>query len=119
MTVKNIFAYKLFLSLNISYFNFLYVKIATPPEKSHPLFPSNPPLKAEVLSSPPFLKTWLEAQPPSPLQKGGGGAHYALSLQFQNVSFSVMEINGSRQKIFCEKVHRLHDRCFPNSFTIF
>ena len=32
-----------------------------PPEKSHPLFPSNPPLKAEVLSS---------------LEERGGGAHY-------------------------------------------
>ena len=35
------------------------------PKKSHPLFPSNPPLNVEVLSSPPFLKTWLEAQPPA------------------------------------------------------
>ena len=47
MTRKNIFAYKLFLSLNISDFNlFFFVKIATPhpspPEKSHPLFPYNP-----------------------------------------------------------------------------
>ena len=40
-----------------------------------PLFPSNPPLKVEVLSSPPpFSKIWLEAQ--SPLQKWGeGGVH--------------------------------------------
>ena len=50
-----------------------------PPEKSHPLFPSNPPLKVEVLSSsPPFwklgLKIWLEVQPPSPppAERGGG-----------------------------------------------
>ena len=42
VTEKNIFAYKLFLLLNISDFNiFFYVKIAPPPlppEKSHPLF---------------------------------------------------------------------------------
>ena len=38
-------------------------------EKSHSLFPSNPPLKAEVLPSSPFLKIWLGAQPPS-LEKG-------------------------------------------------
>ena len=45
-----------------------------PPEKSHSHFPSNPPLKVEVLSSPPFLKTWLEDQTPSsPLQKEGRG----------------------------------------------
>ena len=53
----------------IKYFRFefiFYVKIATPPpKKSHPLFPSNPPLKVDVLSSPFFLKIWL----------GGGGVH--------------------------------------------
>ena len=32
------------------------MKIATPPEKGYPLFSSNPPLKVEVLSSPPFWK---------------------------------------------------------------
>ena len=30
------------------------MKIATPPAKSHPLFPSNPPLKLEVLQTPLF-----------------------------------------------------------------
>ena len=78
MTEKNIFAYQLFLSD----FNFFCVKIATPPplkkEKSHPLFPSNPPLKDEVLSKPPFLKIWPEVQPspPPPAERGeGGGVH--------------------------------------------
>ena len=46
MTEKNIFAYKRFLLLNISDFNFFfYVKIAPrplPSEKSRPLFLSNP-----------------------------------------------------------------------------
>ena len=37
-----------------------------PPEKSHPPLSQRPPLKVEVLSSPPFLKIWLEAQPPPP-----------------------------------------------------
>ena len=37
-----------------------------PPQKSHTVFPSNPPLKAEVLSSPPFLKIWLGARTPPP-----------------------------------------------------
>ena len=41
------------------------MKIATSPPESHPLFPSNPPVEVEVLSSPPFLKIWLEVQPPS------------------------------------------------------
>ena len=69
MTEKNIFAYKVFLSLNISDFNLFLCENCNPPEKSHPLFPSNPPLKVEVLPSPPFLKIWLEAQAP-PLMKG-------------------------------------------------
>ena len=51
-----------------------------PPEKSHPLFLSNPlsqppfsqpPLKVEVFSSPHFLKIWLGAQTP-PVQKERG-----------------------------------------------
>ena len=48
------------------------------PEKSHPLFPSNFPLKVEVLSSSPFLKICLEVQPPSRKGKGGGGVHTML-----------------------------------------
>ena len=50
-------------------------KLQPPPEKSHPLFPSNPPLKVEVLSSPPpLLEIWLETQPPPPAERAG--AHY-------------------------------------------
>ena len=38
------------------------MKIATlPPEKSQPPLSQQLPLKLEVLSSPPFLKIWLEA----------------------------------------------------------
>ena len=61
MTEENIFAYKLYLSLNISDFNlfFMWKLQPPPPEKSYPLFPNNPPLKVEVLSSPLFLKIWL------------------------------------------------------------
>ena len=83
MTVKNIFAYKLIWSLNISDFNLFYVKVAPPSppvpprppprEKSHPPLSQQPPLKVEVLSNPPFLKIWLEAQPPLQKKKGGGG----------------------------------------------
>ena len=72
MTKKNIFAYKLFLSLSISDFNLC--DNCTPPlpsEKNHPLFPYNSPLKVEVLSSPSFLKFGLRLNHPSPLQKGG------------------------------------------------
>ena len=76
MTEKNIFAYKLILSLNISDFNFFCVWKLHPPGKSHLLFPSSPPLKFEVLSSPPFLKIWLEIQPPKYKDGGGGRVNY-------------------------------------------
>ena len=53
MTEKNIFAYKLFLSLNISDFNLFFMEKLQPSplENVIPLFPSNPPLKVEVLST--------------------------------------------------------------------
>ena len=56
MIEKNIFVYKHFSSLNISDFVFFLCKNCNPLEKSHPLFPSNIPLKIEILSSPAFLK---------------------------------------------------------------
>ena len=42
------------------------------PEKSHPLFPSNPPLNIEVLSSPPLFENLVGGS--TPCRKGG--AHY-------------------------------------------
>ena len=72
--MKNIFAYKLFLSLNIPDFNLFLCKNCNPPplKKVSPSSPlsQQPPLKDEVLSSPPFLNIWLEAQLPP--KKGGG-----------------------------------------------
>ena len=69
MTKKNIFAYKLFFSVNISDFIF-YVTIATPHEKGHPLFPTTPS-KSWGPVKPPFLKIWLKVQPLG----GGRGVH--------------------------------------------
>ena len=77
MTEKNVFAYKLFLSLNISDFNLfftwkLHTPLPSPPsEKSHPSLPQQLPLKVEVLSNPTFLNIWLEVQP-SPAERGWG-----------------------------------------------
>ena len=64
MTEKNIFTYKLFLSLNISDFNLFFVKIATPLEKVTPSFPATPS-KSWGPVKPPFLNIWLEVQPQS------------------------------------------------------
>ena len=103
MTEKNIFTYKRFLSLNIPDFNLFLCEncnpLPPPPEKIHPLFPSNPPLKVEVQTNLPFLKIWLEAHP-SPLQNrgwGGGGAHYAVEAQFaiKKEMYKAAEIQGS------------------------
>ena len=72
MTEKNIFPYKLFSLLNISDYNlFFFVKIAMPPEKSHPFFPRNSHIKVEVLSSPLLLFENL-AGGSNPQQKGRG-----------------------------------------------
>ena len=43
-----------------------------PMKKATLLFPSNPCLTVEVLSSPPLSKIYLEVQPP-PRGRGGGG----------------------------------------------
>ena len=60
------------------------MKFAIPPEKSHPLIPSNPFLKLRPCPAltPLFWKIWLEIQAPlpHPSRKGGwGGAHYGLA----------------------------------------
>ena len=73
MTEKNIFVYKLFLSLNISDFSYFYVKTATcpsPPPKNH--HPKQPPSKTwDHVSSPPFWKFCWRLNPTPPSRKGG------------------------------------------------
>ena len=61
VTEKSIFAYKLFLSLNISDFNLFFMwKLQPPPptplKNVTSLFPNNPILKVEVLSSHPLFE---------------------------------------------------------------
>ena len=81
MTEKIIFADKLFFAIKYFGFNlfFLCENCNPPLKKVAPLFPSNPTLKVKVLPSPPFLKIWLEVQPPlPPAERGweGGGTLY-------------------------------------------
>ena len=57
-TEQRILVYKLFLSLNIPDSSLFFVEKLQPPpsrKKSPPSLPATPPLKTEVLSSPPFL----------------------------------------------------------------
>ena len=51
-----------------------------PPEKSHPLFISNPPLKVKVLSSPPPLFENLVGGSIPPADRGKGGAPYGFTV---------------------------------------
>ena len=48
----------------------------TPLKKVTPFFLSKPPLKVEVLSSPPFLKFGWRLNPPLQTAEREGGAHY-------------------------------------------
>ena len=83
MTEKNIFAYRIFLSLNISDFNLFFMRtMPSPPpwKKSSPLSQQSPS-RSWIFVKLPFLKIWLEAQPLSrPCRKGG--AHYDLVFDF-------------------------------------
>ena len=70
-TEKNIFGYKLFLSLNISHSIFLCENFnPPPPEKSHPPLSQQPPVKVEVLPSPPFFENLVGGS--TPARKKGG-----------------------------------------------
>ena len=85
MTEKNLLAYKFFVIKYIRLQFFFYVKIKPPPPLSQ-----EPPLKVEVLlSPPPHLKIWLEVQPPSPsAEKGKGGKTvHTMQLYFQMRNF--------------------------------
>ena len=63
--------------------NILFGKNCTPitPEKCHPHFPGNSPLKIEILSSPPppFRKFVRRLKPRKQKGGGGGGAHYKIT----------------------------------------
>ena len=59
---KNIFAYKVFLSLNISYFSLFFIgKLQLFLEKSHPPLSQKTPSKSCGPVKTLFLKIWLEA----------------------------------------------------------
>ena len=62
------------------YFRFYFTSICkncTPPlKKVTSLFPSNPPLKIEILSIPPLFENLVGGS--TPLAEMGGSAHYAI-----------------------------------------
>ena len=89
MTKKNIFVYKLFLSLNILDLNLFFMWKLQPSspslEKVTCLFPSNPPLKVQILSSPSFFENLVGClmPPPPPPSRKEGGVHTMLCRECQ------------------------------------
>ena len=83
MSEKNIFIYKLFLSLSTSDFNLFLCKNCTPHWKRSPDLSQQPPLKMEIVSSLSPLFENLVGGSTLPQQKGGGCTlfyqHYVLS----------------------------------------
>ena len=84
MIENNIFVYKLFLSLNISDFNFC--KIATPWKKLPPSFPATPLSKLRSYEAPPFWKLGRGFNPPKTLV--GGLIHYGSGVTPSKVYYS-------------------------------
>ena len=85
----DLFVYKLFLFVNISDFSLFLCKNFNCPLKSHPLFPSNPRLKIEILSSPPFYKFgWRLIPLPPPSRKEGVHTRvnpYQMAVSYQKI----------------------------------
>ena len=103
MTEKNIFTYKLFLSLNISDFNlFFYFKIAPSPpppslKKSLLSFPATPSKSWGPISPPFFWKFGWRFNLPS----REGGVYTMFTYKHWNKGkYRIMLWNGSR-KLFC------------------
>ena len=102
MKEKNIFAYKHFLSLNISDFSLFFLwKLQPPLKKVTPLSQQHPskswcPVKSLL------FENLVGGSPPSLLQKEGGrGAHYAIVLVlFHGEHFYGFSENDSRK---CQK----------------
>ena len=86
------------MSLNISDFSWFFCKNCNPPGKSYPLFSSNPPLKVEVLSSPPFENLVGGPTPLSP-EEGRGGC-ILCSGEYSNNHCNILNHVKQPQKLF-------------------
>ena len=79
-------------------------KLQPPPEKIHHPLSQQPPLKVEVLSSPPFLKIWLEAQAPPPTAERFGGGRGGFPLSDSPNSNSQFTIDMCQKINGCEAI---------------
>ena len=95
-TEKNIFVYKLFLSLNISDFSFFVCKIATPS------FPANPLLKLRSCQAPPFFENLVGGSTPS----RNGGVHYDIGYMItyaKKIDISCLKFTSATKLFFVIK----------------
>ena len=103
MTEKNIFAYKLFLLLNISDFNLLFLwKLQSPWKKSPPYFPATPS-KRKSRSCQAVFENLVEGSTPH-AQGGGGGAHYVFSFKKQKMTLQHCWVNDKNNEAHIYKL---------------
>ena len=118
MTEKNIFAYKLFLSLNISDFNIFFMWKLKPPWKK------SPPLKVEVLSAPSLFENLIGGST-TPCRKRG--VHTMLCILFlwqliffffdfyfdlQSMKYNTIKNDATKPKRICNIFEGWHCRFF-------
>ena len=114
MTEKNIFAYKLFLSLNISDFNLFLCENCNPfLKKKHPLFPSSPLQKLRSCQAPSFWKFGWRVNRPPPCRKGGGCAH---TMFLFYISFYISISTNHFSKIFRTSFNIIWKKIFITNF---
>ena len=92
MTEKTFLFINFFLSLNVSDFSLFLCKNCNPLEKSHRPLTQQPPLKIEVLSSPPIFENLVGGSTPTVERQGG--AHYVRL----NNSFSAVKDTSYQSK---------------------
>ena len=113
MTEKNIFVYKLFLTLNISDFILFFCRIATLPGKCYsPFFQQSPSQSWSPLKPPPFWKFRGRFKPPS---RRSGCAHFGCTL-WSHLLFCAQLKGGSNCK-FWEKTLKIIDNFPPGAFS--
>ena len=126
MTDKNFFAYKLFLSLNISDFNLFLCENCNPPEKSNPPLSQQTPSKSWGPVKPaPFWK-FGGSTPPPPAERGEGCPLYVfitlIITNFWEFHFNYYELFNEENLLkilFIKFAKSMNYRYKKRLFTIF
>ena len=113
MTEKNIFVYKLFLSLNISDFSFFYVKLQSPWKNLPPLFSQQLPSQSwgpakPFPPPPPPFENFVGG---STLQQKGVCAHY----RNVHIKFEIRNVLHFVKKLICLCHHKANPTPLPHN----